>query len=99
MLLKGIINTEFWQCYWKTGLKMCLFSYLVNLTRPRVHPFSDFETVPFFAFLYIIPNQFFICNDLSNSNSVFISLKTLFSCSLGWRRDSLASSIFVLTSV
>jgi len=78
---------------------MCLFLYLVNLNRPRAHPFSDFETVPFLAFLYIIPNHCFTCNYLSNINSILIRLKMLFSCSLGRWRDALAHSIFVLTSV
>lgn len=43
MLLKRIRNTRFWQCDWKTTFKMCLFSYLVRLTRPR--DCSDIETV------------------------------------------------------
>lgn len=98
MLLNRIRNTKFWQCYWKTVLKMCLFSYMVNLTRPRVHPFLVLK-LPFFALLYIIPNQLFNYNYLSNSNSMFISLKMFFSPSLGWRRGSLACSIFALTSI
>lgn len=58
MLLKRIKNTKFWQCYWKTTFKMCLFSYLMHLTRPRDHSLLTLKLC-FFARLYIIPNHFF----------------------------------------